>query len=178
MDECIVVAYDDTPAARAALDWAVDYATGRVAEVVMVHAVSSAAEWELAAAQINPDPIRHRVERLLCTEWSRPLRAAGVAHRTGRLVVGRPSDVILQCARREDATLIVLGMSSHGTLHELVAAGTGRHILHDARRPVVAVPARSRSETPEPSNVAQRRTGSRPRRRGGMRRARAGTLAQ
>jgi nucleotide-binding universal stress UspA family protein len=139
MNERILVAYDDTPASRAALRWAVGYAADHRAEVVMVHAVSSATEWELCAAQIDPDPIRRDIERRMRTTWSSPLRAAGIAYRT-RVVVGHPADVILDQARREQVGLVVIGMSTHGSLHELLATATGRHILHESPQPVVVVP--------------------------------------
>jgi nucleotide-binding universal stress UspA family protein len=139
MTERILVAYDGSTASRAALRWAVRYAVDRGAEVVMVYAVSSATEWELCAAQIDPDPIRRDIERNLRTTWSSPCRAAGVACRTS-VVVGHPADVILERARREHVDLVVIGMSPRGTLHELVATATGRHILRASPQPVVVVP--------------------------------------
>ena len=35
-----------------------------------MYVASSIAEWELSAAQINPDPIRHEFERRLSDEWT------------------------------------------------------------------------------------------------------------
>lgn len=145
----ILVAYDHSDAAQAALRWAIDYSESRNAEVLLVYVVSSVAEWELAAVQVDPDPIRHNFEQLLSGAWSEPLRQSGVRF-VSRVLVGRTAEAILHCAQEEHATFIVLGMTAHGTLFELVAGGAAEHVLHHAHRPVVAVPAgwdRSRAKT-------------------------------
>jgi nucleotide-binding universal stress UspA family protein len=136
----MLVAYDHSDAAQAALGWAIDYSKSRDAEVLLVYVVSSVAEWELAAVQVDPDPIRHNFEQLLGGAWSKPLRDSGVRFAT-RVLVGRTADAVLHCAQEEQVTFIVLGMTTHGTLFELVVGGTAEHVLHHAHRPVVAVPA-------------------------------------
>jgi nucleotide-binding universal stress UspA family protein len=138
--EKIVVGYDHSPAAQGALAWGVDYAGRSGAELIIVYGVSSAWEWELAAIQVNPDPIRHKIGQLLRQDWTASVRAAGVHHQT-EVLVGRPADVLLASARRHEAALIVLGMTGRGTLGELVTGSTGRQIAHHAVRPIVTVPA-------------------------------------
>lgn len=137
--ETIVVGYNDSEAAHAALAWAIGYARERDATILLVYVVTSIVEWELAAVQVNPDPVRHRFEQLLATRWSAPLREAGVPYES-LLTVGRPSESIMQCARDHDASMIVIGLTGRGMLHELVSQSTARHLLHRAQRPVVAVP--------------------------------------
>ncbi len=136
----ILVAYDDSSAARAALRWTISYALERQRSVVMLHVLPSLAEWELAAIQVDTNPIRRRLEKLLHAEWTAPLRAAGIPYRT-KLKDGRPADVILKTARKANAELIVIGMTERGLLHELVLGATVRRVMHQALRPVVAVPA-------------------------------------
>jgi nucleotide-binding universal stress UspA family protein len=138
--QTIVVGYDDSEGAKSALAWAIDYAKERAAHLRLVYVVSSAAEWELAAAQIDPDPIRLEVARRLEGEWSAPVRAAGLSYAT-QVLVGRPADKIMQCARESQASLIVVGMGTHGTLAELFLGSPALKLLHHAIRPVVAVPA-------------------------------------
>jgi len=138
--ETVVVGYNDSAAARAALSWAIEHVTGRDAQILLTYVVSSVTEWELAAVQIDPDPIRHRFERLLATDWSAALREAGVPYQTV-LTVGRASDALMRCAREHDASLIVIGMTGRGVLHELVGASVATRLIHRAHRPVVAVPA-------------------------------------
>jgi nucleotide-binding universal stress UspA family protein len=146
----ILVAYDHSDASQAALRWAIDYSESRDVGLLLVYVVSSLAEWELAAVQVNPDPIRHSIQRLLGGEWSEPLRDAGVPFET-RVLVGRSADAILHCAEEEHASLIVLGLTSRGTLFELIAGGTTERLLHHAHRPVVAVPVGWTSEQAKPT---------------------------
>jgi nucleotide-binding universal stress UspA family protein len=141
----ILVAYDHSDASQAALRWSIDYSDSSDIEILLVYVVSSLEEWELAAIQVDPDPMRHNIQRLLAGEWSEPLRVAGVTFET-RVLVGRAADAILHCAEDEDAALIVLGMTNRGTLFELMAGGTTERLLHYAHRPVVAVPAGWTSE--------------------------------
>lgn len=136
----LLVAYDNSAAAQAALSWAIGEAGARERGILLLYVVSSVSEWELAAIQVNTDPIRRQFRTLLETKWSEPLREAGVPHRT-RLVVGRPADCILAVAREEDAVAIVMGMSARGLLHEIVLGTVARHVMHEAQRPVIAVPA-------------------------------------
>jgi nucleotide-binding universal stress UspA family protein len=136
----VLVAYDDSDAARAALAWAIRHVQPDNGRVLLLYVVSSLAEWELAAIQVDTDPIRRRFHELLAGEWSAPLRAAQVSYRT-RLRVDRPANAILQTARDEQVDLIVLGMTARGILHELLLGATARHVLNEAQRPVVAVPA-------------------------------------
>jgi nucleotide-binding universal stress UspA family protein len=138
--EHVVVGYDDSPPARGALAWAVDYGTRNHAELVILYVVSSTWEWELTAVQVNPDPIRREIQHLLHRDWTAPVRVAGVAYRT-EVAVGRPAEVLLATARRHEASLIVLGMTGRGTLGELILGSTGREVAHHTVRPIVTVPA-------------------------------------
>ena len=76
----IVIGYDSSAAADAALEWAAGHAACTAGEVLVVYVASSIAEWELAAAQINTDPVRHEFERRLRDEWTAPLRTAGIPY--------------------------------------------------------------------------------------------------
>jgi nucleotide-binding universal stress UspA family protein len=138
--EILAVGYNDSPAAQAARRWAIHYARDRDAEIRLVYVVSSLAEWELAAIQVNTDPMHHELDQRLRGEWSQPLRDAGVHYET-QLLTGRPTEELMHYARRERASLIVIGMSPHGTLAELYFGSTTHSLLHHALRPVVAVPA-------------------------------------
>jgi nucleotide-binding universal stress UspA family protein len=148
--QTIVVGFDNSDAARAALDWAIEHATCIGGELLVVYVASSIAEWELSAAQINPDPIRHEFERRLSDEWTAPVRKANVAYRT-KFVVGRAADELMSAARTEQAAVIVIGLTARGTLSELVWGSTQHELQHHAVRPVVAVPASWRA-SPDPES--------------------------
>jgi nucleotide-binding universal stress UspA family protein len=136
----IVIGYDNSAAARAALGWATRQAIRTDSELLVVHVSWAVAEWELAAAQIDPDPIRREVERLLEGEWTAPVRNANVRYRTIS-TVGRVAEELMRIARAEDAALLVIGMTPRGTLSELVFGSTQHELQRHAVRPVVAVPA-------------------------------------
>jgi nucleotide-binding universal stress UspA family protein len=148
--EKIVVGYDHTRAADGALAWAIDYAGKSGSELVIVCGVSSTWEWELAAIQVNPDPIRHRIGQLIQQDWTAPVCAARVPYRT-EVLVGRPAEVLLASARRHHAALIVLGMTGRGTVGELITGSTGREVAHHAVRPIVTVPANRTPPVSEPA---------------------------
>ncbi len=147
--DTIVVGYDNSEAAQAALAWAGEQAKRTNSEILVVYVASSTAEWELAAVQIDPDPIRHEFQRRLREEWTAPLRNAEVAYRT-KFVSGRVAEELMSSARDEHASLIVIGMTLRGTLSELVAGSAQHDLLHHAVRPVVAVPATWNKQLPAP----------------------------
>jgi nucleotide-binding universal stress UspA family protein len=138
--ERIIVGYDDSPAARGALAWAIHHARRTDAELIVVFVVSTSFEWERNAAQVKTDPIRKEFHRRLRGEWTEPVRAGGVRYET-RLEVGRAAEALLDAARRNEAALIVIGMTARGTLGELVFSSVSHHLFHHAVRPVVTVPA-------------------------------------
>lgn len=135
----IVLGYDDSEAARAARVWAMHHARVTDAEVLVVYVSSALAEWELAAAQIDPDPIRREQERRLREEWTSPFRTRNVAYRTA-FAIGRVAEELMRVARAEHAALIVIGMTARGTISELIFGSTQHELTHHAVRPIVAVP--------------------------------------
>ena len=120
--------------------WAVQYAKRTASELVVVYVVSEAWEWELAAVQVNTDPLRKEFERRLRGEWTSDVRAAGVQYRT-ELEVGRPAEALLAAARRNAAALIVVGMSEGGAISDLIRGSARRQMMQHAVRPIVTVPA-------------------------------------
>lgn len=135
-----LVGYDDTPASRSALAWAMRHVQRVPGAIVVAYVSSSALEWELAAVQVNADPLRHEFARRLREEWTAPLRDVGVTYET-RVLHGRPAEALLRCAEDEAVELLVVGMTGRGTLNELLMGSTTHQLLHQSARPIVAVPA-------------------------------------
>ena len=135
-----LVGYDDSPAARSALSWATRHVQRVPGELLVAYVTSSALEWELAAVQVNADPLRHEFERRLREEWTAPLRDAGLTYET-RVLHGRPAEALLRCADEEGAELLVVGMTGRGTVNELLMGSTTHRLLQHTARPIVAVPA-------------------------------------
>jgi hypothetical protein len=77
----------------------------------VAYVASSITDWELAAAEINPDPIRREFECRLRDEQTAPFRKVHAQHRT-RFAVGRVADEPMRTTRRENASLIVIGIES------------------------------------------------------------------
>ena len=136
----MVLGYDHSEAAQAASRWAAGQARLTGVAITAVYVVSAIAELELAAVQINPDPIRHEFERRMKNEWLASLRASGVDVHT-KVRVGRVADELMHAALDTAADLIVIGMTTHGSLAELVSKSTARTLRGRAVRPVVSVPA-------------------------------------
>jgi nucleotide-binding universal stress UspA family protein len=135
----IVVGYDHSEPAQAALRWATEQAECSSSELLLVYAASTVVDWELAALQFDPDPLRRRIEHSLENEWTEPLRTRGITYST-KFVLGRPAEQLMNVARACDAQLIVIGMSPRGTLTELISGSTLHDLRKHAVRPVVVVP--------------------------------------
>jgi nucleotide-binding universal stress UspA family protein len=77
--------------------------------------------------------------RALESQWSAPLRTAGVKYRT-KLVEADPVNAILGVAEGAAADLIVLGAQGDGGIVDRLLGGVTYKIAHRARQPVVIVP--------------------------------------
>jgi nucleotide-binding universal stress UspA family protein len=82
-------------------------------------------------------------------DCARPLKDAAVRYRTVLVEADSVDDGLLKLAAKEDAALIVLGMSGHRDLKDRLLGGVIDKVLHESGRPVVVVPA-GWSGTPGP----------------------------
>ena len=104
-----IVGVDGSTGADAALRWATRLAAASGAEIVAVNA------YERNYAEMPPDALEQELadrERILSAEWIRPAAEAGVRVHT-EVHERDPRDMIDRAA--DDATLVVLGRSGHGT---------------------------------------------------------------
>ncbi|HWV84000.1 MAG TPA: universal stress protein [Capillimicrobium sp.] len=136
----IVVGYDDSPAARAAVAQAVALADG--GQVVLVHAREDApppsrmsSRWqELLSAH---DPMKAgEVFEAIALEANGPLRGATWS---GRVVSAAPARAIVDVAAEVDADLIVVGSRGYGSLGPHLGSVSAQ-VLAQADRPVVVLP--------------------------------------
>src|SRR5690242_294168 len=104
MESTIVVGYNASEPAKAALRWATEQALLTSGDLLVVFVTSAVADWELAAVQVDPDPLRREIEKNLEGPWTDFVRERGVSCRT-RFVYGRPADSLMQAARDERAQL-------------------------------------------------------------------------
>jgi hypothetical protein len=104
--------------------------------VVGVRAVSRIGIWELAALQVNPDPVVRGYGEQLRGPWTAPLRELGVEYTT-RLERGEPANALVRVAGDEDADLLVIGARHRDPAH----GSTTRRLLKSTRWPLVVVPS-------------------------------------
>ena len=129
----IVVGYDATPGARAALAFALRRARPH-GSVVAVHAVTPAREY-LGSPYYDRCVERAHLDGRTVLE---PMPAAGVET---ALLEGRPAEVIARVAEQRDASEIVVGSAKPGRARALLGSRVVRKLVATAGRPVVVVPA-------------------------------------
>lgn len=131
----IVVGVNGSEEAARSLHWSACLAEQSHGRVVAVRAVSRIGIWELAALQVNPDPVVRGFEKQLRGPWTAPLRELGVEYTT-RLERGEAADALVRVANREDADLLVIGARHRDPAH----GTTTRRLLKRTRCPLVVIP--------------------------------------
>jgi nucleotide-binding universal stress UspA family protein len=136
---CIVVGYDGSPAARAALSLGAERAAG--GKLFVVHAYDAPADfWGAEHYQAVLDRALTRGEQLLAALEDDPL-LAGVDAET-ELIPGAPARVLATVAETRGADEIIVGTRGFGRLR--AALGSVAHeLLHVAPCPVTAIPERA-----------------------------------
>lgn len=134
----IVLGYDDSPAAQAALEVAIDLAKRLDEQLVLVYGAG-------VPGGVSEEMTAHR-EAL--QEIGRKALAEGVAHarRAGleptiELVSRKPTKALLEAAENHDATFIVVGTSGESPMRAAVVGAVAHKLLRRSTRPVLCVPA-------------------------------------
>jgi len=140
VDSRPIIAYCASERSRAAIDWAAQEATRWMAPVIVVAALPSLWDWELAALQIDSDRVRAGIVRRLRGPWTQVLRDRGIRYQT-RLLTGRPGPSVLELARDVDALCVVIAREGEGRLRELTGQGVGAYLHRYAKRPVMEIAA-------------------------------------
>ena len=134
----IVVGYDDSIGARAALLQAVIIARGLGAGIVLVFCseppsvnAGGAGDQRDVIASIGTEMLAHGIDALA---------PSGVTARA-EVVDARPVDGLIAVADQVDAPMIVVGHHGEGPLRGALLGATANKLLHQAERPVLVVPA-------------------------------------
>jgi NADH:ubiquinone oxidoreductase subunit F (NADH-binding)/nucleotide-binding universal stress UspA family protein len=133
----IVVGVDGSPGSAAAVRWCADLASAAGAEVIAVCVHDAHTRW---GSSNDADDWRAAAEAAISSQWTEPLRAAGVTLRTRIVDDVRPLDALEQAAAEEAAGLFVVGTRG---LSEVLGLRLGRvplQLVHHTQRPVVLVP--------------------------------------
>jgi nucleotide-binding universal stress UspA family protein len=137
----IMVGVDGTPSSNAAVEWTADLARATGARVLAVHVVPTAWEWEMAAIQVDTEPLIRARRADLSGRWTEPLRQAEVLYTT-QFAEGDPAKKLIELCDKEGVDLISIGGKPHGRVRELVFGGTRHQLVTKAQCPVVLVPDR------------------------------------
>lgn len=134
----VVLGYDESPGARAALATAIDVARRFGERLVIVYGTAppgglgeEARSHEAALQQLGGTAVGHAVAAA---------EAAGVEAVT-QLVSARPTEALLEQAEAHDASVIVVGTWGESPMRGAILGSTPHKLLHLSRRPVLCVPA-------------------------------------
>lgn len=137
----IVVGVDDSPSSRSALYWAVDEATLRQSPLEVVYAWRSMYRTYPGGPGLVDLAVASRGygEGRLASLVARVESSDPQASVTGKLLEGRPSEVLLKAAADADAQLLVVGARGVGGFDGLLLGSVGLHVVSYAPCPVVVV---------------------------------------
>lgn len=129
----VVVGYLMSDEGRAALDRAVDEAKLRGSRLLVVHSLQGGTRDEEDQARAYRDELA-RIEQVLDNE--------PITSEVRQLVRGRPAGRdLVEIAREETATLIVIGLRHRSLLGKSVLGSNAQEVLLHADCPVLAVKA-------------------------------------
>lgn len=148
---CIVVGFDGSEAARAAVDYACDRA-GANGKVIFVHAFGPPSDWlGHPNYQRVLDDHETRGHGLL-DALRLDVEQRGGPQAEFELIAGAPAEAIARVAEVRKADEIVVGSRGFGPLRG--ALGSVSHeLLHDADRPVVVIPKRMVVQGEQPASA-------------------------
>ena len=134
----IVLGYDESPGARAALTTAIELAQRFDRPLVLVYGFAppgglgeELGSHAQALSELGRTATTHAVEQA---------RAAGVETLV-ELVRAKPADALVQVADTHDAAVIVVGLWGESPLRGAILGSTPHRLLHISSRPVLCVPA-------------------------------------
>ena len=138
MSGTIVVGYDASPGARAALDRALDVAKAFGDRLIIGFGVSPPGSMG-DEYRAHRDALRDQAEAMIAEALERAV-GAGVDVETA-LVEDRPSAALVKLADDNDARMIVVGSWEERPLKGAILGSTPHRLLYLAERPVLVVPA-------------------------------------
>ena len=133
----VVLGYDESPGAEAALDAAIQVAQRYGEELVLVYgAAPPGGMGEEFKAHL--DALRE-MGRTATAHALEKAQAAGVTASV-RLVDAKPAEALVQVGNQYDATVIVVGTAGESPDRGAILGSTSHKLLHLANRPVLCVP--------------------------------------
>jgi nucleotide-binding universal stress UspA family protein len=152
-DGPVLIAFDGSPDARAAVSFAGPLLSGRDAVVVSVWEplLLQANTIAMSGMVVDPELVAkddqeiESATRTLATEGAELARQAGfgAAEPRWQRGAGPVADAIIEVAGEIGASLIVTGTRGLGGIRSLLAGSVSDRLMHHARRPVLIVPRAS-----------------------------------
>ena len=143
MTRHIVLGFDGSPGAQAAIEWCADYASALDADVTMVGVVDLV---PFVALPVADSPLSgtaieamEKATSKVLEEGIAPLRERGIACRTV-VRAGNPAETLNKVAAEENADLVVVGRRGHGGFAEMLLGSVPHALAHYCTRPLVVVP--------------------------------------
>jgi nucleotide-binding universal stress UspA family protein len=133
----VVLGYDESPGADAALEVAIQVASRYGEELVLVYGAAppgGMGEEFRSHREALMELGRHATANALSRA-----EAAGVTARV-ELVEAKPAEALVQVGDAVDATVIVVGTAGESPLRGAMLGSTSHKLLHLANRPVLCVP--------------------------------------
>jgi len=134
----IVYATDGSSHARKALDWVVDIARRRQAQVIVVTAYEPIPR-DLGTPHLEELMARRPAEATaIAAEAAAVLQREGIVHEL-EVLEGPPGDAILNVARTRRGDLIVMGSRGRGRLEAALLGSVSQRVVQEAPCPVLIV---------------------------------------
>jgi nucleotide-binding universal stress UspA family protein len=134
----VVCAADDTHAGRRAARLAWQLGEQLAADLILAHAVSTAAVPSVAAVPGGQDEVAD-FDRGQADEVLGALEADLGPEVDRRVVHGSPAETICRVADEENAALVVVGTRRHGAIRSALGGSVSRELIAISSRPVVVV---------------------------------------
>ncbi|HEX6970404.1 MAG TPA: universal stress protein [Micromonosporaceae bacterium] len=144
----ILVGYDGSPHADAAIEWAFDEAARTGRPVELVHAF----QWPITPAMVATpeyypyEAVREQAEKMVADATAKLAKAHPDVAVSGLMLDGPPAAVLEE--RSREAALVVLGNRGHGGFAQLLLGSTGVAVSAHAHCPVVIVRGEARVDRP------------------------------
>ncbi len=133
----VVLGYDESPGAEAALDAAIQVAQRYGEELVLVYGAAPPGGMG-EEFKSHLDALRE-MGRAATAHALEKAQAAGVTASV-RLVDAKPADALVQVGNQVEATVIVVGTAGESPFKGAILGSTSHKLLHLSNRPVLCVP--------------------------------------
>ncbi|MGB7980546.1 MAG: universal stress protein [Candidatus Nanopelagicales bacterium] len=145
----VVVGYDGSPDARAALDWAIREASSRGFGIRLVYCAPDLRAWDGTVVAMSGAPVLTTDP----TDAGADLMAAAADLVTAADVpvetltsTGSPAGVLVE--QSKSAAIVVIGSRGHGAVASAILGSTVAHVASHAHSPVVVAQARGTLQGP------------------------------